>query len=50
MCVSDVRVSCGETGDVELELSDDPFKVSRLDVSNLPTLVTVNKVHFLFVC
>ena len=29
---------------VELDLPDDPFQVTRIDVKNSPTLVTLNKV------
>ena len=33
---------------MELELPDDPFDVTRIDVSNAPTLVTLNKVRYNF--
>ena len=40
-----LRVGCSETGAMEVELPDDPFDVTRIDVSKTPTLVTVNKVR-----
>ena len=36
-----------EDGEVELEISDDPFDCSRLDVKNIPLIVTLNKVGIL---
>ena len=42
--IPSIRVTCTERGDTELEISDDPYQVTRLDVSNLPTVVTVNKI------
>jgi hypothetical protein len=33
-----------EEGEVELEISDDPFDCSRLDIKNIPLIVTLNKV------
>ena len=45
LLISALRVGCAETGAVELELPDDPFDVTRIDVSNAPTLVTLNKVR-----
>ncbi len=40
-----VRVSCAESGDMELELPDDPYDCTCLDVTRVPTLVTLNKVR-----
>jgi hypothetical protein len=34
-----------EEGEVELEISDDPFDCSRLDIKNIPLIVTLNKVR-----
>lgn len=34
-----------EDGEVELEFSDDPFDCSRLDIKNIPLIVTLNKVR-----
>lgn len=39
-----VNVSSGEKGETELEISDDPYDFKRLDVSNVPCLVTMSKV------
>ena len=33
-----------DEGHVELELSDDPYDVQKLDVSQAPCVVTLNKV------
>jgi hypothetical protein len=33
-----------DEGEVELEISDDPFDCSRLDIKNIPLIVTLNKV------
>ena len=41
--IPNVTVSM-EEGDVELEISDDPFDCSRLDIKNIPLIVTLNKV------
>ena len=42
--IPNVTVSM-EEGDVELEISDDPFDCSRLDIKNIPLIVTLNKVR-----
>ena len=34
-----------DEGHIELEISDDPFDCSQLDVKNVPLIVTLNKVH-----
>lgn len=39
-----ITVSLGDGGKEELEISDDPFDVQRLDVTQLPIVVTLNKV------
>ena len=39
-----LTVTMGEKGEAELELSDDPFDCRRLDVTNVPCVVTLNKV------
>ena len=36
-----------DDGEVELEISDNPFDCSRLDVKNIPLIVTLNKVGIL---
>jgi hypothetical protein len=41
--IPNVTVSMDE-GEVELEISDDPFDCSRLDIKNIPLIVTLNKV------
>ena len=40
-----VKVSQDE-GLMELEISDDPYDVQRIDVSSAPCVITVNKVSF----
>ena len=42
--IPNVKVSIGETGEAEMEISDDPYDFKRLDVSNAPCVVTLNKV------
>ncbi|KAK2192227.1 hypothetical protein NP493_36g01044 [Ridgeia piscesae] len=39
-----LTVTMGEKGEAELELSDDPFDCRRLDVTNVPCVVTLNKI------
>lgn len=34
-----------DEGHIELELSDDPFDVQRLDVTHAPCIVTLSKVR-----
>lgn len=43
-----MRVTSGETGHRELELSDDPYDCMRIDTSEAPCIVTLNKVSFSF--
>ena len=33
-----------DEGEIELEISDDPYDCSRLDIKNVPLIVTLNKV------
>ena len=33
-----------DEGEIELEISDDPCDCSRLDIKNVPLIVTLNKV------
>lgn len=35
---------------MELEISDDPFDCSRLEIKNMPVIVTLNKVLDTFHC
>ena len=46
MCcrIPNVQTSTSETGEMELDISDDPYDVKRLDVSSAPCIVTLNKV------
>ncbi|CAB4026019.1 Exosome complex component RRP42, partial [Paramuricea clavata] len=46
--IPNVTVSMDE-GEVELEISDDPFDCSRLDIKNIPLIVTLNKIEHDFV-
>lgn len=39
-----VHISSDEEGTKEIELSDDPYDCMRLDVSNVPCIVTLCKV------
>ncbi|KAH9362357.1 hypothetical protein HPB48_018009 [Haemaphysalis longicornis] len=39
-----VSVSVDEDGQPEIEVSDDPFDVTKLDIANVPCLVTLSKV------
>ena len=41
--IPNVSVSIDE-GEVELEISDDPYDCCRLDIKNIPLIVTLNKV------
>ena len=34
----------GEEGHTEYELSDDPYDCQRLDVQNVPIIITVSKI------
>lgn len=34
-----------EEGMNELEISDDPYDFSRIDIKNVPVFVTLNKVY-----
>ena len=34
-----------DEGEIELEISDDPYDCSRLDIKNVPVIVTLNKVR-----
>ncbi|GAB6033583.1 hypothetical protein CHUAL_013586 [Chamberlinius hualienensis] len=47
--ISNVSVTVDENGQTELELSDDPFDVKRLIVSDVPCLVTLTKIGNCFV-
>jgi len=47
--ISNVTLTTDENGRTELELSDDPFDVKRLDVVDLPCLVTLTKIGHSFV-
>lgn len=47
--ISNVSVTTDENGRTEIELSDDPYDVKRLDVANLPCLVTLTKIGYSFV-
>ena len=42
--IPNVTVNMDE-GEMELEISDDPFDCSRLDIKNIPLIVTLNKVE-----
>ena len=37
-------VSTGEKGELELEISDDPYDCKRLNVTGIPILITLTKV------
>ena len=45
-----MTVTSGESGLTELELSDDPYDCLRIDVTNAPCIVTLNKVKLAFNC
>ena len=47
--VPELEVSGADSGRVDVELSDDPFKVLRLSAHNAPCLVTLLLVSFPFV-
>ena len=38
-------MTSSETGEMEMDISDDPYDVKRLDVSKAPVVVTLNKVR-----
>lgn len=40
-----VHISADEEGGKEIELSDDPYDCLRLDVENVPCIVTLCKVR-----
>lgn len=40
-----VTITEGEEGGAELELSDDPYDCVRLNVENVPCIVTLSKVR-----
>ena len=44
--IPNVSVTQEEGEQMELEVSDDPYDVKRLDVSAAPTVVTLSKVSF----
>ena len=44
-----MHLSEDEEGGKEIELSDDPYDCVRLDVENVPCIVTLCKVRQLFV-
>ena len=48
--IPNVTVTSGESGLTELELSDDPYDCLRIDVTNAPCIVTLNKVKLAFNC
>jgi len=39
-----VSVTRGEKGESEIEISDDPYDCRRLDIANVPCIVTLNKI------
>jgi len=39
-----VSMTTGEKGEKELEISDDPYDCCRVDVTNVPCIVTLNKI------
>jgi exosome complex component RRP42 len=46
-----VRVTSSETGELEFDISDDPYDIKRLDVTKAPIVVTLNKVRkYVIVC
>ena len=44
--IPNVSVTQEEGEQMELEVSDDPYDVKRLDVSAAPTVITLSKVSF----
>lgn len=47
--IPNVTVLKGDEGQMELEISDDPYDVKRLDISSCPCLVTLSKIGYFHV-
>lgn len=43
-----MSLSTNEAGETEIELSDDPYDIRRLDVSRVPMLIALTKVGVSF--